>query len=152
MEFERRLTTKVANDGTLLSPGVTSLGLRLSVLQLEWCRRVCAGQLLPGARSAAPATVGAGGPTPSDGHGSVLFPEVPPDAARLLPEDVLTSSLEYIAFVGQHRLQTFSDVGADVVEALLLGTVAFLRNPGYVRSPHLRASFGTVRAVQAGPL
>lgn len=139
MEFNRRVAVKLGNDATLLSPSVTSLGLRLSVLQLEWCRRVCAGNLTPTTSTGASASAS---DAPVDPR--VHFPAVPGDAARLLPESLLTSSLDYIGFVGHHSVTTFTEVAHDVVEALLVGTVAFLRNPGYVHSPHLRASFGTV--------
>ena len=139
MEFNRRVAVKLGNDATLLSPSVTSLGLRLSVLQLEWCRRVCAGSLTPATSTGASASAS---DAPVDPR--VHFPAVPGDAARLLPESLLTSSLDYIGFVGHHSVTTFTEVAHDVVEALLVGTVAFLRNPGYVHSPHLRASFGTV--------
>jgi hypothetical protein len=133
MEFDRRLTTKVADDATLLAPAVAVAGLRFSVLQMDWCRRVCAGELVCGGAEAAPTVT------------LVTFPATVPAIARLLPEAMLGSALDFVSFLGEHSVGTFSEVPADTIGALLTCIVAFLKNPGYIHSPHLRATFGKVR-------
>ena len=165
------LSFRLWNEVAILSPHMTTLGFRFAVLQLEWYRRVCAGELRvrgdgdddgaavsgvdqsPTSTVRAPSSPSSPSTSPelTTGGSSGLaisacaFPATPTPTVLLLPQEPLADALDYIAFIATSSAPTLRVVDTADIEALLVCVIAFLRNPRYIHSPHLQATFGKVR-------
>lgn len=78
------------------------------------------------------------------------FPSSTLPLAARIPEDMLSTAVDYIVFVSKFAGQTLDALAPEVAIALLRALLAFLQSPTHVRSPHLRASFGNVSCDSRG--
>jgi hypothetical protein len=161
-QFDMLLAAKIGADAAMLDPRLLCLSLRFCVGVAAWCRLVCSGALTSSVAVVASesdsgadevtvdAGVGAGASDIATGSSalrdaSVSFPLTPPPICKLIPEELLASAMEFVTFVGEHGRSAFNEVAPETVQTFLETILAFLMNPQYIHSPHLRARLGDVR-------